>query len=92
MYYNSLLEGGRDDLLGGPETFDQRGPIYCFRFERDADNLASLVQTTVTFNPGNAGLTWPTSGANLFLVAEYTRETKITRQNDQIVSVISQNI
>ena len=96
IYYQSLLESKRDDLIGGPETFDQwlqRGPLYCFRFDRDSKNLATDVQTYVTYDPVSAGLVWPPGGCNLYLVAEYTRETKITRnEEDRILQVDCLNI
>ena len=96
MYYQSLLETERDDDARGVETFDQwlqRGPLYCWRFERYSHNLATDVQTRVTYDPVGAGLVWPTDGGcNLFLVSEYRRQTEITRKDDQITNVVSLNI
>jgi hypothetical protein len=88
MYYQSLLETFRDDSEGGAETFDQwlqRGPLYCWRFERDSKNLSTQVQTKVTYDPVGAGLAWPTGGCKLYLIAEYTRAFLIRRDADDKV-------
>jgi hypothetical protein len=86
----SLIETKMEDDRGGAESMNQwlqRGPLYCWSFERDSRDLSTEVQTQVTYTPANA---WQT--ANLFLVAEYTRASEITSNNGQIVSVRALNI
>jgi len=92
LYMQSLIENHLDDDVGGAETMDQwlqRGPLYCWRFERDGDDHSTEVQTQVTY-ADVAPQVWQT--ANLFLCAEYTRATEITHTNGQIVDVRALNI
>ena len=89
LFMQSLIENGLIDSVGGAETMDQwleRGPLYCWRFERDAEDRSTEVQTQISYGAAN----WQT--ANLFLCAEYTRATEITTNNGQIVNVRSLNI
>lgn len=93
MYMQSLFESRRNGEPG-PETMDQwlqRGPIYCFRFERDSTNLATEVQTQIAYTP-DIGSAWPASGCNLFLVAEYYRQTLIKYKDGKIISCEAVNI
>ena len=65
----------------------QRGPLYCWRFERDSADR-SQVQTTVNFNSTTPA--WPTTpGANLFLCAEFEKVTEVTANDGVIVNVRS---
>ena len=78
---------------GGVETMDQwlqRGPLFCFRFDRDSRALATVVQTQVTYDPTatDVGLTWPASGGcNLFLVAEYYRSNMLVQKDGKLLSL-----
>ena len=67
----------------------QRGPLYCWRFERDVSDRSTEVQTQVNYTMA-APMVWQT--ANLFLCAEYTRATAITTSNGAIVNVNALNI
>lgn len=89
LYMQSLIETGMSDSVGGAETMDQwlqRGPLYCWRFERDEADRSTEVQTQISFNQ----VGWQT--ANLFLCCEYTHATEITTSNGQIVNVRSLDI
>jgi hypothetical protein len=90
MYLQSLWETRRGNESGGVETMDQwlqRGPLFCFRFDRDSRSLATTAQTTVTYDPTAAGKAWPTGGCNLFLVAEYYRETMLVQKDGNLLSL-----
>ena len=91
LYMQSLIENQTDTESGGVETMDQwlqRGPLYCWRFERDSQDRSTEVQTQVTFNLTTPA--WPTTtGANLFLCAEYEKVTRITANDGVIVQVES---
>jgi len=53
LYMQSLIETEMADSVGGVETMDQwlqRGPLYCWRFERDASDRSTEVQTDISFN------------------------------------------
>ena len=92
MYFQSQIENHAEDDIGGVETMDQwlqRGPLYCWRFERDASDRSTEVQTQVNYTIV-APMVWQT--ANLFLCAEYNRATEITTSNGSIVNVRSLNI
>jgi len=91
-YLQSLWESRRGMESGGCETMDQwlqRGPLFCFRFDRDSKSLATVVQTQVTYDPAAAGLAWPTAagGANLFLVAEYYRENMVVQKDGNLLGL-----
>ena len=92
MYFQSQIENHAEDDVGGIETMDQwlqRGPLYCWRFERDASDRSVEVQTQVTYTMTPL-MVWQT--ANLFLCAEFTKATEISTSNGAIVSVRSLNI
>ena len=92
MYFQSQIENHAEDDIGGVETMDQwlqRGPLYCWRFERDASDRSVEVQTQVTYTMV-APMVWQT--ANLFLCAEFTKATEITTSNGSIVNVRALNI
>jgi hypothetical protein len=89
LYMQSLIETKMDEDVGGAETMDQwlqRGPLYCWSFERDSSDMSTEVQTQSTYTNAN----WQT--ANLFLCAEYTRATEITSSKGQIVNVRGLNV
>ena len=92
LYMQSLIETKLDDDVGGSETMDQwlqRGPLYCWSFERDSRDLSTEVQTQITYTMVNP-MVWQT--ANLFLCAEYTRTSEFTTSNGQIVNVRALNV
>lgn len=85
LYMQSLIETEMADSVGGVETMDQwlqRGPLYCWRFERDASDRSTEVQTDISFNKPVGCQT-----ANIFLCCEYTSATEITTSNGQITNV-----
>ena len=89
-YLQSLWESRRGMESGGVETMDQwlqRGPLFCFRFDRDSKSLATVVQTQVTYDPVGAGLVWPPNGCNLFLVAEYYRENMVVQKDGNLLGL-----
>ena len=63
----------------------QRGPLYCWRFERDAEDRSTEVQTNITYAVPFQ------SPCNLFLCAEYDRVTEITTSNGMITLVRAVN-
>ena len=91
LFMQSLIETDRLNEGGGAETMDQwlqRGPLYCWRFDRDAADRSTEVQTQVTFNSTSPA--WPTTtGANLFLCAEYEKVSEITTNDGVITNVRS---
>ena len=89
LYMQSFIESDRDADFGGAETMDQwlqRGPCTAdaSNATRKTDRPKSKLRSATT--------TWPTSGANLFLVAEYERVTEITSSNGMIVNVRALNV
>lgn len=91
LYTQSLMENHLEDDIGGAETMDQWlqcGPLYAWRFERDASDRSVDVQIKIAYTvPPN---TW--QAANLFLCAEYTKAVEITTSNGGITNVRSLQI
>ena len=95
LYNMSLQETHRDESPGGAESFNQwldRGPIYAFRFDRDAQAQARHTEMTVQISYGD-----PEAGAfdvasKLFVVAEYRRLVDITHSQGHIVQVIARDV
>ena len=84
-YNDSLLESGLLMNSGGCETFDEwmnRGPLYHYSFERDADDKSTQLQLSTTFSSLEAG-------ANIFVVSWYRKSTIITTSNGQVQAVRS---
>lgn len=89
-YHDSYEECGLDVKSCGCETFYdylQRGPFYCFSFEKDVDNKSTEVQITSTFNFGS-----PSTLARMFIVAHFRKTVQITTANGLVVNVSSREV
>jgi len=87
-YLDSLTAAGFVDNPGGFETFEEwqeRGQIYVFDFERDAEDRSSHVQLQMLYNNIKAG-------TNVFICALYRRRIDITTTNGFISSVSALSI
>jgi hypothetical protein len=86
-YNDSLMESGMMMSSGGCETFQDyilRGPYYHYSFARDSDDRSTQVQVSAKVN-----FTGPIAdaGANLFLVAWYSRGVEITTMSGMIQQI-----
>lgn len=93
LYNMSLQETHRDDSPGGAESFNQwvdRGPLYAFRFDRDASARDTELSVQVTYEKPEGG-TFDNS-SKLFIIAEYRRLVALTHSNGQVVRVIARDV
>jgi hypothetical protein len=98
FYNQGLIENQMDHESA--ETFNEwltRGPLYSFRYERDAADRSTDVQLQITYNdpipgsaPGSSGLFAPNS--KVFLCACYDRAVEITHDKGMIVEVRSLDV
>ena len=59
LYMQSLIENNQDEDLGGAETMDQwlqRGPLFCWRFERDSEDRSTEADADQLHDGGASGL------------------------------------
>ena len=93
LYNMSLQETHRDESSGGAESFNQwldRGPLYAFKFDRDASARDTEMTVQISYNDAEAGAFDPQS--KLFIIAEYRRLVELTHSNGSIVSVIARDV
>ena len=89
-YLDTQIACGLLSSEGGTETFaewEERGGIYHFNFERDADDRCSHLQLQMDFAVGTF-----TKTRNVFVAAHYTRTCEITRTNGMVSSVTSLSV
>ena len=82
-YNDDLQETGLIANHGGAESFGewlQRGPYFYYSFNRDREDRSTQVQVAAEFASFEAG-------ANLMLVAFYSRVTEITVSGGQVQAV-----
>jgi hypothetical protein len=92
FYQNTICETMRMDESGGVESFNEwleRGPIYAFRFDRDANARDTEVTVQVTYKDPSGGTF--DNNSKLFILSEYRKLTKISHSHGSIVEVVSMN-
>lgn len=93
LYNMSLQETHRDSSPGGAESFNQwldRGPLYAFRFDRDAQARDTEMTIQISYKDSEAGTFDQQS--KLFIIAEYRRLVELTHSNGQVVQVIARDV
>jgi len=84
-YIDTQIESGMLHNPGGCESFGdwlKRGPLVHYSFAKDSEDRSTQVQLSTTYDALEAG-------ANLFIVAWYTRAVEITTSNGAVVEVRS---
>ena len=81
---------------GGSESFNEwleRGPIYAFRFDRDAKARDTEFSLQITYKTpeGEPGVAFEDS-SRLFVISQYRRSVQLTHSNGQITEVISRDV
>lgn len=96
LYYQSTLENGMDDNIGGNESINDwlaRGALYSFTWSKPEGDRSTEVQLQITYNATNAdGLTAFPTNSKIFLVAKYSRTVEITTSQGMVSAVRSLNI
>lgn len=93
LYHQGLIENQMDQH--SCESLDQwltRGPMYSFRYERDAEDRSTEVQLALTYDAVAADGTPFAANSKAFIVAEYTRAVELTHDKGLIVAVRSLNV
>ena len=93
LYHMSLQETHRDESPGGAESFNQwldRGPVYAFRFDRDAHARDTEMTVQISYGKPEAG-DFDTQ-SKLFIIAEYRRLVELTHSQGRIVQVVARDI
>jgi len=89
-YHDSYEECGLDVRSSGCETFYdwlQRGPFYCFSYEKDVANKSTEVQITSVYSAGSAS-----TSCRMFIAAHYRKTVQITTSNGLVVNVSSREV
>ena len=89
-YYQQLIESNRCCDQGGAESLDewlQRGPVFAFRFDKDATSRDTEVNLQVSYNDPKTGVNFATD-SKIFVVARYRTVRQITVADGQITSVV----
>ena len=92
MYYQGILETGRNNDTGGTESLDdylQRGPFYAFTFDKDASSMETEVAIQIGYNNPDSAQFDP--GTKLFLVARYRTIREVTVSQGMITKVVGLN-
>ena len=92
FYHMSLQETDRDESSGGAESFStwlDRGPLYAFRFTRDASARDTEVSVRLTFNNPDGGAF--DTAMRLILISEHRRLVSVTHAQGQVTFVNSRN-
>lgn len=91
LYYQQLIESSRCcDQEGGVESLDewlQRGPVFTFRFDKDATSRETEVNLQISYNEPMAGVGFATD-SKIFVVARYRTVRQLTVSDGAIVSVV----
>lgn len=77
-------DGGTESL----NDFIDRGPIYHFNFERDADDRSTHLQLQIEYDSATVAV----GSCNIFVCAHYTRTAEVTRTNGMISSVTALSV
>jgi hypothetical protein len=90
LYYQSLLELGSSTNPGGEEDIDswmQRGPLFAFKFNKDARDRSTEVSVQLTYGAGPLGAF--ATDSKVFLIARYRAKRQLTVQNGQVTQVVA---
>jgi len=93
LYTMSLQETHRDDAAGGAESFNHwldRGPVYAFRFDRDAQARDTELTVQLSYDDAEAGAF--DTNSKLFIVCEYRRLVELTHSRGMITQVIARDV
>lgn len=93
LYTMSLQETHRDDAAGGAESFNtwlDRGPVYAFRFDRDAQARDTELTIQLSYDDAEAGAFDVNS--KLFIICEYRRLVELTHSRGMITQVIARDV
>jgi hypothetical protein len=91
MYYAGLVDTDRANEACGTESLDewlQRGPMFCFRFDRDESSRESDISVNIAYGATTATGKPFDPNSKLFIVCKYRTVRQITTQAGQITSVV----
>ena len=93
MYEMFLQAGNRELTPGGAESVNdwlQRGPVFGFKFDRDAKSRDTELSVVVEYENPEGGTF--NNESQLFIITQYMRAATVTHSGGMITEVVSRDI